>query len=61
MYHLYEEYKPPKLEYYKKNTPIIVQTIPHYSITNNYNHPSLPHNRQHTNSYGSTHAYSKVC
>ena len=61
MYHLYEEYKPP-LEYETKS-PMIVQTIPHYSINNNYYHPSLSHNRQQqyaTNSYGTTHAYSKV-
>ena len=62
-YHLYEEYKPQKLEVpleYEKIPPIIVQTIPHYSISNNY-YPSLPHKRQHTNTYGTTHAYSKVC
>ena len=45
---------------YEKIPPIIVQTIPHYSISNNY-YPSLPHKRQHTNTYGTTHAYSKVC
>ena len=61
MYHLYEEYKPP-LEYETK-PPIIMQTIPHYSINNNYYHPSLSHNREQqyaTNSYGTTHTYSKV-
>ena len=62
MYHLYDEYKPP-LEYETK-PPIIMQTIPHYSINNNYyHHPSLPHNREQqyaSNSYGTTHTYSKV-